>query len=229
VNPVSRPTKITALLYAPVYKQFTQQLMSLPLKRDAFIELMIERELPHLREDLAGKVNSGKAKRYISGCLKRMGGGKVGELKPLSIAVQKTTAQALRDLAQEHNFPRDAFINRLIALLRSTDDMLKDLDLPRTVRGVRGTEDMPISPMEAFEATLYDPLYYLRTACRQRYGCGLHLLDMPWQGFACYLPDDEVPGTEAYIEQQAAWDRATGDGEPVKAPSRPPAKKAARS
>jgi hypothetical protein len=223
------PTKITALLYEPVYKEFTLQLMSLPLKRDAFIELMIERELPELRRDLEGKVNSAKAKRYISGCLKKMGGGRVGELRPLSIAVQKSTAQALRDLAQEHNFPRDAFINRLIALLRSTDYLLKELDLPAGVSDVRGTESMPTSPMKTLEATFYDPLYFLRAACQQRYGCGLYLLGMPWPGFACFLPDDEVPGTEAYIERRAAMALSMGDDEPAKAPAKLPTKKVARS
>jgi hypothetical protein len=226
-----RPTKITTLLYEPIYKDFTTQLKSLPLKRDAFIELMIEQELPQLAEDLAGKVNSAKARRYIAGCLKKMGGDKVGELRPLSISVRKQTAMALRDLEQEHNFPRDAFLNRLIVLLRSTDFMLHELGLPKLVRQVgRGAVDMPTSPMSALKETLFDPLHYLRIACMQQYGCGLYLLGMPWPGFACYLPDDEVPGTDAFAARRIEWDsdqwpRSEG-GVPA---TRPAAKKALRS
>ena len=107
-------------------------------------------------------------------------------------------------------------------LLRSTDYLLKKLDLPADVSDVRGSEGMPTSPMKAFEAAFFDPLYYLRSACQKRYGCGLYLLDMPWQGFACYLPDEEGPGTDAYIEHQAAGDLAEADDrKPSKATTKP--------
>lgn len=225
---IVRPTKITTLLYEPIYNDFTSQLKSLPFRRDAFIELMIERELPNLKEDLAGKVNSAKAKRYISGCLKKMGGAKAGQLMKLSISVSKSTATELRALEDKHKFPRDAFLNRLVVLLRSTDFALKALDLPRTVRQVGGgVEDMPTSPMGVLEAALFDPLYYLRNACQRQHGCGLYLVDTPWPGFACYLADEDVPGTAAYLAQQAQWNSAhvvpSKGGVPA---TRPPVKKA---
>jgi hypothetical protein len=231
LNTDTRPTKITTHLYEPIFQDFTAQLKSLPLKRDAFIELMVERELPRLKEDLAGKVNSAAAKRYIAGSLKRMGGANVGVLRPLSISFRKSTAEGLRELEQAHNFPRDAFFNRLIAFLRSTDYLLKELALPAMVQQAGGgSEDMPTSPMAALEATFFDPLYYLRNACQERYRCGLYTLGLRWPGLACHLPDVEVPGTEEYIEQQAAWNLAFGDdSKPVDAPTKPPKKKAGQS
>lgn len=193
-------TKLTAKLYDPMYAVFDRRISDALIRRDAFLDLMIAQEIPHLREDLEGKQLSSAANRHISHSLKRLG------LKQVSIAVRHETAETLRAVVEEHNLVRDAFLNRLIALLRASDPLLKALGLPNRVRGGRrdGTEDMPTSPLRSIEETLSDPLHYLRAACQERYGCGLHLLEFPreYMGFSCYLGDDQVPSTQAYKERE---------------------------
>lgn len=109
---------------------------------------------------------------------------------------------------ETHNLARDAFLNWLIALLRSTDVLLKFLNLPtktdnRAFHGL-GVQSMPTSPLRAIEETQSDPLYYLRTACEERHECGLYALRPPRNmlGFCCYLPDEDVPDTPANMEKQ---------------------------
>lgn len=193
-------TKITVKVYEQVYDDFIEQLQALPLRRDMFLDLMIERELPHLAIDLAGLRNSEQAKRYISGRLKRLGVSKVGLPKPFSIAIRKSTANALRRLEKKHNFSRDAFLNRLIVLLRGSDDLLELLSLPTQVQDIAaGVDDMPTSPMKTLEVAMWDPLYYIRAACEKRHGCGLYRLDWPsnWDAFSCYLADEQIPNSPA--------------------------------
>lgn len=193
-------TKLTAKLYDPMYADFDRMISNALLRRDAFLDLMIAQEIPHLREDLEGKQLSSEANRHISHSLKRLG------LRQVSIAVRHETAETLRAVVEEHNLVRDAFLNRLIALLRASDPLLKALGLPNRIRGGRGdgTEDMPTSPLRSIEETLGDPFYYLRAACQERYGCGLHLVEFPekYMGFYCYLGDDHVPSTPAYKERE---------------------------
>ncbi len=199
-------TKLTAKLFEPMYKRFDSQLSSALLRRDAFLDRMIWQEIPHIREDLKGKKLSTNANRYISHSLKGLGGKETKPLKQVSIAVRHETAVALNNMVKDHNLVRDAVLNRLIALLRSSDKLLVALGLPNRVRWNRddGTEDMPTSPLRAIEDTLCDPLYYLRAACKERHGCGLHLLAFPpeFMGLTCYLDDDQVPGTSTYKKSQ---------------------------
>lgn len=200
-------TKITAKLFAPMYADFHRQLTAAFLYRDAFLDQMIAGEIEHLRNDLAGKKLSPAAHRYISRCLKKMG-DKSLLLQPVSIVVAKETAAALRSVVEDHNLVRDAFLNWLIALLRSSDKLLDWLDLPTSVnqRNFHGllTQDMPTSPMRAIAEIQGDPLYYLREACQARHGCGLYALCPPklMHGFCCYLPDDDVPDTPANKEKR---------------------------
>lgn len=201
-------TKLTTKLFAPMYADFDRQLSDALLRRDAFLDRMVWQEIPHLREDLKGKRLSIEANRYISHRLKSLGGKKAPPLRQVSIAVRHETAEALRAVVKDHNLVRDAFLNRLIALLRSSGSLLKALGLPNRVRWNRsdGTEEMPTSPLRAIEETLWDPFYYLRSACEAHYRCGLYLLEFPveYMGLYCYLDDDQVPGTQAYKEQAKA-------------------------
>jgi hypothetical protein len=52
--------------------------------------------------------------------------------------------------------------------------------------------------MDAISEVMMDPFYYLRVAVHEQHGSGLYTMPLPPQfhGFACYLDDEEVPGTE---------------------------------
>ena len=200
-------TKLSAKIYPPVLWAFDRQLTSALLRRDAFMDRVIGLEIQNIKADLAGKRNSDAARRHISRCLNMLGGAKTGPLHPVSIAVRKTTAAALRQVVDEHNLCRDGLINWIIVLLRSTDALLDALDLPKEVSGrwASGLEGVPTSPLGMIEAAQWDPFFYLRESCRERYGCGLY--DLPLRphllGFQCVLEDDRVPNTEASKQREA--------------------------
>ena len=100
------------------------------------------------------------------------------------------------------NIVRDVFINRVIMMLRSSDALPRYLGLPLEATGLAfrvSVDPMPTSPMKAIEAVNGDPLFYLRVAAEERHEKGPYLIDLPpkLDGFACYLDETQVPGTEA--------------------------------
>ena len=194
-------TKITVKIYEPLLRDFDRQLDKLFIKRDAFLNAMIQEEVRHLANDMEGKQLTLSAKRYIAGELKRMG------TTPVNVVVDKATADALNAVVEASNLVRDAFMNRLIMLLRSSGPLLSYLELPEFITGSEFdscVEPMPTSPMKAMEAVHADPLFYLRVACEERHKTGLYLLDLPPKlaGFSCYMDESMVPGTKAYEQMQ---------------------------
>lgn len=188
-------TKITLSIYSGLLNKFNDDLRSLHIKRDAFLNAMIKIETPHLAYELAGRRQSSKAKQHVSGSLKRLG------TSTINVVVDKSTAAALNEVVEAGNIVRDAFMNRLIMFLRSSDRNLAYLDLPTHITGSHFenyVEPMPTSPIEAMKVVAADPLYYVRTAIEERFGCGIYTLELSdkLDGFTCYLPDDLMPGPE---------------------------------
>ena len=73
----------------------------------------------------------------------------------MNVVVRKTTADELNAVVQSTNILRDAFINRLILLLRSSNALLGYLELPQLVTDSEfksSVDRMPTSPMKAIEA-----------------------------------------------------------------------------
>lgn len=193
-------TAISFKVPPPLWEAFKTQTEELFLSRAPFLDYMVRREVAHLREELSELKLSGRAKRHISGAMKRMGPVSV------NIDVAPATADALREVVVDHNLVRDAFMSRLIIFLRSTDALLKHLELPckaTSLPGGASLEEMPASPMRAMEAVRDDPMCYVRSHVEEIWGCGIYRVALPramdWA--ACYLPDDEVTGTAAYRRQ----------------------------
>lgn len=199
-------TKLTVNFYKPMFIAFNRQINATPFSRDAFLDNIIASEIDHVRSDLQNTMVSAKTKKYITGRLKQMGDQKSKTLHPVSINVRKTTAESLRKLVTDHNLVRDALLNWMLALLRSSDSLLDSLQLPRRINGSwsTSTENLSTSPLKALEEILCDPFYYLRAACEQKYGCGLYAMPLPPElhGFACDLPDDQVISSTACEERE---------------------------
>lgn len=184
-----------------LWESFKAQTDGLFLSRAPFLDYMVASELRHLRAELDGLKLSLRAKRHIAGAMKKQG--------PLSvnIEVRPETAQALRDATKSHNLVRDAFMTRLLIFLRSTDALLKYLDVP-TVATSRGTdsylEEMPSSPLKAMEAVRDHPLAYVRHYVEHVWKLGIYRVPLPRQldWAACYLADEDIPGTAAHRRQQ---------------------------
>ena len=215
-----KTTKITVKIYEPLLKSFDHQLDEVFIKRDAFLNAIIKAELKNLASDMEGKVLSSKARRYISGELKRMGTAQI------NIVVDKSVVEELNAIVAKSNMVRDAFFNRLILFLRSSDQLLSYLDLPKSVVDLSSVTDLgndlfgsvtliepfPSSPMRAISAVVSDPFYYLNIACEELLKTSIYLIHLPkkFVGFSCYLDDSWVPGTKENANLLSDFDDQLG-------------------
>lgn len=191
-------TKMTVKIVETQFVDFERRIDRCFLKRDAFLNDVLKTEAKNLAADLKGLRQSPRARSYVSGELKRLG------TRSVNIVVEKSTADALNAVIEKHNVSRDAFFNRLILFLRSSDALLDYLELPKRTddRVFRrlSIPQSPTSPMDAIGEVLMDPMFYLRNACEEMHEMGLYRLPMPRRliGYNCYLPDADVPGTDEY-------------------------------
>jgi len=189
-------TKITVKLYEPLLDNFTKQMESAFLKRDAFLNHVIRGELAYLEREMTGLRQSSVARLHVSRSLKRLG------TKTVNITVDKEVAARLKAVVEESNMVRDAFLNRLIMLLRSTDEVLDFFQVPLEVNssGLRDAPGLSTSPLTAIEQIIGDPLSYLRTVAQQHGPGDLYLRELPAKmaGLCCYLEDKRVPGTKEF-------------------------------
>lgn len=200
-------TKMTMKVYALLWENFDAQIERLPVSRDQFLNSVIRTETPLLAEAMGGRKLSRSANRWISGQLKRL------DTKTINIGVDKDVAHALNKVVETSDMVRDAFFNRLIAFLRSSDALLDYLRLPKHEDGKVGRQytdiAKPVSPLATLQDTFRDPLWYLHMAAKEIHGTNLYLLDFPspkMDGFACWIDDRDIPRTRANRLQQDEFD-----------------------
>jgi hypothetical protein len=195
-------------VYSVLWDNFDEQINRLPISRDQFLNRVLRMETPRLAEAMAGKKLSGKANRWISSQLTRLG------TKTINIGVDKEVARDLNEVVHKSHLVRDAFFNRLIVLLRSSDKFLDQLELPKYEDGSVGKEygktiAKPVSPLSALGDIFEDPLWYLHMAAQEIHETSLYLLPFfssKLDGFACWINDEMVPGTRANRHQQRELD-----------------------
>lgn len=196
-------TKITVKIIPSLLESLSGQLSSCFVKRDAFIEHLIEVETPHLAKEMSGKRQSNAARRYISGELKRKAP------KTVNVKIKSVTAHRLNTVIKDSNMVRDAFVNRIILLLTATPRLLSAIGLPETVtESIRSTNyinaDLPASPLAAMQELISDPFWYFRSWDKENGNRGIYLreLDEIFTFLSCYMEDYRVPGTKAFTEFQ---------------------------
>lgn len=191
-------TKITAKIYSNLLEHFDKEIAGAHLKRDAFLNAVINHEVQYLEQDLKGIKLSNAARKHISGSLKRLG------TKTVNIKVHKHTADELNRVVRNTNIVRDAFLNRLIYLLLATPKLLTALKLPSYIEhpSLSSAQGMPVGPLSALSEVLGDPLFYLRIAHERIHGVGLYASQDPisrdLEGFCCNISNHLVPGTDEY-------------------------------
>lgn len=190
-------TKMTIKVYSLLWDNFNAEIGLLPVSRDQFLNAVLKIEVPLLAKAMTGRKLSRKANRWISGQLTRLG------TKTINIGIDKSVAHELNKITKDHRIVRDAFFNRLIAFLRSSDVLLDYFQLPRREDGKVGKDygniAKPVSPLAALSDIFDDPLWYLHMATEEIHDTSLYLLDFPspkMDGFACWIADEDVPGTK---------------------------------
>lgn len=81
------------------------------LRRDAWLNHILSAELPRIKAELAGHVNSAAARKFIEA----QAAGR--ERAAMTISLDRSTADQIRALCDEHGVVRDALFNRLFLLL----------------------------------------------------------------------------------------------------------------
>jgi hypothetical protein len=201
-------TKMTIKVYSPLWETFNAQIGALPVSRDQFLNCVLRRELPLLAEAMNGKRLSRRANRWISNGLMRLG------TRAINIGLDREVAHSLNRIVKESHMVRDAFFNRLIVFLRSSDAILNYFKLPKREDGRIGKEYVdtakPVSPLCALSEVFDDPLWYLHMATKHIHDTSLYLLPFPspiMDGFACWIEDAAVPDTREYRRQQRELDK----------------------
>jgi len=189
-------TKITMKVHEKIFEAFSMKIEAVHLKRDAYLNHVLKCEIKSLSEELKGKKQSTKARRYVSGELNRL------NLKTINVVVDKEVAARLNFITKEHNLVRDAFVNRLFLYLLGHKKLLSWLELPEFIsqdeyNPENFIADVPTAPLDAVDYFITDPLYHLRLAANERFNQGLYLLDLPnqYDSFSCFIGDEYVPGT----------------------------------
>ena len=192
-------TKITARVDRALWESFSGQIDDLFIKKGAFLDFMIRRELGFLKQDLEGVVLSSKAKRFIA--------NKLGHRHPLpvSIEVHQETANTLNEIIKCHNIVRDAFINRLIIFLRANAKLLRAIGAPDSIAAsaFSSLDSLPASPLEAMRCVHDDPLYYIRSFLKESERGGVYNVDLGIENSwaACVIDDAVVPGTRKFKQR----------------------------
>lgn len=216
----SKQTKITMTVWEDLFNAFNKKLNGCFIKRDAFLNHIICKELDTLKRGLNGRKNSPAARRYVISELKRLG------TKTINVVVDKEIAEKLNKIVKDHNVARDAFINRLLLLLTFPDKALAkvfSIDLNPYATEVHGA-DLEMRPKgfgEALPNLFNDPNSFVQEELELNasdyddlegniYTTKLKKIDIKGIdergqyliGLSCYLDDSDVPGTEAWKKQQ---------------------------
>jgi hypothetical protein len=190
-------------------------------RRDALLEQVLSNEIDQLRSDLP-LPNSQAARAHIEYHLKVLfAGGK----KQMSLALTQETAAKLEAVCQEKNVPRESFLNRLILLLVAKpgfiDQALFNLDSEtahimrmeiKNAYGLNLELENGFAPLPMVSSILADPFWGYRAMAEKRSDddgehytlYGLTFLMDNLMGLNCYVPDNQVPGTDAFLASQQA-------------------------
>lgn len=202
-------TSISFRVPSILWANFKQQTDSLFLSRAPFLDHILQVELKHLATDVKDIRLSSRTKRYIA--------NKLSRLDPISVNIEVATetAKKLREVLNEHNVVRDAFIGRIIIFLRSSRAVLEDLEIPNhiTDKGPWSLHGLPLphtSPLLAMSELVDDPFCYLREYVRHRWDKGLYAIELPksLEWAACILPPQQIEGSGAFNKEMKQHQKA---------------------
>lgn len=207
------PKKITTMVWRIIFEKFEKKMDAACLRRDAFINKVLEVELPHLNSEV-GVANSVEAKAFISERLNRLCRK---DHKLVSLALRPDIVAKLNEICANKRIVRDAFFNRLFILLAAAPPQIdRLLGLSENWRAYLITDPGKSS----FEDTLHpvndviDPFLAIRDWIETDGGDGIYTAlfndrqfkDTDLTGLNCYMPDDRIPEHPAEIERRSLDD-----------------------
>jgi len=115
--------KISTKIWRPVVDKLTRKLDKACLRRDAFLEKVLEVEIPYLDAEVAIP-NSESAQQFIVERLDFL------DRKLVSLALPATLIDQLADVCKRKRIVRDAFFNRVFLLLAASPKTIDRIFFP---------------------------------------------------------------------------------------------------
>lgn len=116
--------KITTKIRTDVINKLTKKFDAACLRRDAFLERVLEIEIPALDKEVAIP-NSDEARKVVSKSLAEL--IKEDRMKPVSFSLRDDLVKQLDEICKRKNIVRDAFFNRVLFLLASRPEDIDHL------------------------------------------------------------------------------------------------------
>lgn len=209
-----RITKISTKVWRKVMVSFDKKLSLACLRRDAFLNRLLETELPELDDEIP-LANSVDAQQFVIEHLNSL------DWKPVSLALRSDLVEKLNDICARKRIVRDAFFNRLFFLLSVPPKVIDLLFFNddanwRTEVWIEYRNDGP-----AFNNTFYplepeiNPFWAIREGLaledREEHFYAItfddkNFKDADLYGLNCYLPDDRIPDHPAYLKPKSLDD-----------------------
>lgn len=104
------PPKISVKIWRPIIDKLDQKLDAACLRRDAYLNKVLENELPWLDSEVS-LANSPAAQAFVAARLDQL------DRKLVSLTLRPELIEQLNDICQRKRIVRDAFFNRLFLLL----------------------------------------------------------------------------------------------------------------
>jgi hypothetical protein len=105
-----KPKTISTKIWRPVLDKLNAKLEQACLRRDAYLNRVLEVELPALDEELP-LANSESARQFIAEHLDKL------DRKPVSLSLRPDLVERLDDICERKKILRDSFFNRLFFFL----------------------------------------------------------------------------------------------------------------
>lgn len=109
--------KVSVRVWRPLARKLEDQMERACIRRDAYLNRVLEVELPELATELR-VANTAAGRDFIATHLDRL------DRKLMTLTLQEHLVVRLDELAASLNFPRDAFVNRLLFLLVAEDEQI---------------------------------------------------------------------------------------------------------
>lgn len=116
--------KITTKIDTKVIDKLRKKSDAACLRRDAFLERVLEIEIPALDKEVAVP-NSDEARKVVSKSLASL--GKENRMKPVSFSLRNDLVAQLDDICERKRIVRDAFFNRVLFLLAAPPKIIDHL------------------------------------------------------------------------------------------------------
>lgn len=193
-------SKILIQAVVPIMDRLNEKIKDLGLRRDVYLNSVLQTQAKALLEGLDGKTNSNISRDYLASQLRAL------PIAPVSIVLGKDVIAAIDSACSSINVPRDCFVNRVFFFLAAEAKHLEAVGISITTIMGHTKEDLHVNALDNAGAFLGDPFYELR-----RFMEDYKTTIYEWRftgkvdGLNCFLEDEDVPGSKEYKNLEALF------------------------